>query len=235
MRFRTLLLASLAALAVCTAAAAAADPQLAIDPADQAWAQSIVPSSTDLGSTWQPLPGDPAGDPRTNAICSGQMGPDESDLTISGGSSSDFTREDGGAVVVSSVTVWKTADYAQADWDRTVQPPLLGCVSASLTSASTKKVRVVVTGKRAFTFPALGQRTAAYRFFLAYRTTKTVKKKRKTISVPATFDLVLFGNGRATAALGMLSFNKVPLSDLSKQGLASAVAGRMATDPHTRP
>ena len=133
------------------------------------------------------------------------------------------------------MTVWKTPEHAQADWDRTVQPPLLGCVSATLTSASTKKIRLVVTGKHALTYPALAQRTAAYRFSLSYRTTRTVHKKKKTVSVPATFDLVLFGNGRATAALGMLSFNKVPLSDLSKQGLASAVAGRMATDPHTRP
>jgi len=88
-----------------------------------------------------------------------------------------------------------------------------------------------VTGKSSLTFPALGQRTAAYRFSLAYRTTKKVRKKRKTISVPATFDLVLFGNGRVTAALGMLSFDKVPLSDASKQALATAVAGRMSTDP----
>ncbi len=232
---RTALLAVLVSLVLSgTASAAPVEPQLQIDPADQSWAQSILPSTYDFGSTWQALPGDIAGDPRDNAICPAPLGPDESDLTITGGSSSDFVREDGGAVVVSAVTVWQTSAHAQADWDRTVQPALLSCVSASLTSSSTKKIKLVVTGKRALTYPALAQRTAAYRFSLAYRTTKKVKKKRKTISMPATFDLVILGSGRATAMLGMLSFNRVPLSEGSKQTLASTVATRIARDPKTK-
>ena len=63
MRFRVLLAAALVGLVACGAAFAAADPQLQIDPADQAWAQSILPGSNDLDSTWQALPGDPAADP----------------------------------------------------------------------------------------------------------------------------------------------------------------------------
>jgi hypothetical protein len=231
---RTVLLAALVSLVLAgTASAAPIEPKLQIDPADQSWAQSILPSTYDFGPTWQALPGDSAGDPRDNAICPAALGPDEADLTITGGSSSDFVREDGGAVVVSAATVWQTSAHAQADWDRTVQPALLSCVSASLTSSSTKKLKLVVTGKRALTYPALAQRTAAYRFSLAYRTTKKVKKKRKTISLPATFDLVILGSGRATAMLGMLSFNRAPLSEASKQTLASAVATRMARDPKT--
>ena len=89
------------------------------------------------------------------------------------------------------------------------------------------------TDTSALTFPAFAQRTAAYRFSLAYKTTRTVKKKRKTISVPATFDLIMLGHGRATAMLGMLSFNKTPLSEVSKQTLSNTVARRMATDPKT--
>ncbi|HEX9380395.1 MAG TPA: hypothetical protein VF891_02770 [Gaiellaceae bacterium] len=229
---RTVLLAAVVSLVLSSAAIAAPiEPQLQIDPADQSWAQSIVPTSTDFGSTWEALPGDIAGDPRDNTICPAPLGPDESDLTITGGSSSDFIREDGGAVVFSAVTVWQTPEHAQADWDRTVQPALLSCVSAALSSSSTKKIKLVVTGKRSLTYPALGQRTAAYRFSIAYRMTKKVKKKRKTISLPATFDLVILGSGRATAVLGMLSFNQVPLSEGSKQTLASTVATRMARDP----
>jgi hypothetical protein len=55
------------------------------------------------------------------------------------------------------------------------------------------------------------------------------------MSAPATFDLIIVGNGRATALLAMLSFNKVPLSGSSKQSFAGMLAKRMATDPTATP
>jgi hypothetical protein len=140
-------------------------------------------------------------------------------------------RADGGALVAATATIWQTAEQAQADWDRTIQPSLLTCIAADLASASTKKIKLVVTAKRELTYPALAPRTAAYRFSILYKTTVKTKKRRKTRSAPATFDLVVVGNGRATAWLATLSFNRTPLSDSSKQALASMLAKRMATDP----
>lgn len=230
---RTLLVVALVSLVLASPAGAATEPQLELDPVDQTWAESILLNAGDLGPTWRSLPSGGNGDPRENAIC--PLGPDESDLTITGGNTSDFARVDGGALVASAVTIWKSAEHAQADWDRTVQPPLLSCVAAGLTSASTKKVRLVVTAKRALEYPAVAPRTAAYRFSIAYKMTVKTKKKRKTVSVPATFDLVILGNGRASALLATLSFNKVPLREGSKQAFAAAMAKRMAIDPTATP
>jgi hypothetical protein len=226
---RALIVAALAALVLASPAAASPDPQLQFDPVDQTWAETIVLGTADLGPNWRSLPANFSGDPRENAIC--PAGPDESDLTVTGGNASDFVRADGGAILASAVTIWQTAEQAQADWDRTVQPSLMNCVAAGLRSASTKKIKLVVTGKRALAYPAIAPRTAAYRFSIAYRTTVKMKKRRKVVSTLATFDLIVLGNGRASALLATLSFNKVPLSESSKQSFAAMLAKRMAADP----
>jgi hypothetical protein len=232
---RALLVAAVVSLVLASpASAAASEPQLQIVPADQTWAESILLTSTDLGAAWQSLPGSSGGDPRENSICA-EPGPDESDLTITAGGTSDFVRADGGALVASTATIWQTAEQAQADWDRTIQPSLLTCVAADLASASTKKIKLVVTAKRELAYSAVAPRTAAYRFSIVYKTTVKIKKRRKTRSAPATFDLVVLGNGRATAWLATLSFNRTPLSDSSKQALASMLAKRMVTDPGASP
>jgi hypothetical protein len=231
--FRALFIVALASLVLASPAAASTDPQLQFDPADQTWAEEIVLGAADLGTMWRFLPSGGSGDPRENAIC--PAGHDESDLTITGGNAADFVRRDGGAFVASVVTIWQTAEQAQADWDRSVQPSLLSCVAAGLKSASTTKIKLVVTAKRALAYPAIAPRTAAYRFSIAYRTTIKMKKKRKTVSARATFDLVMLGSGRASALLATLSFNKVPLSNRSKLAFASMLAKRMANDPTAIP
>ena len=232
MRRRTFILTAVVALVLCGAAVAAAPAQLQFDEADQAWARSILIGKTDLDPTWEVMPGSgEGGDPRDNSFCPPELSPDESDLTITGGNYSSLARGDGGALALSSVTIWQTPEHAQADWDRTVQPPLLNCVAAGLSAASTKKVKLVVTKKGALTFPSLTQRTAAYRISLAYKTTRKVRGKKRTFSMPATFDLVLLSNGRATAQIGFLSFNKVPVSDFAKQKAAASLARRILIDP----
>ena len=228
---RALVVVTLAGLVLASPASASTDPQLQVDSADQVWAETIVLRGADLGSMWRSVPASVGADPRENAVC--PAGPDESDLTITGGNSADFVRADGGAFVASAVTIWQTAEQAQADWDRSVQPSLLSCVAAGLKSASTKKFKLVVTSKRALTYPAIAPRTAAYRFSIAYRMTVKTKRGRKTVSAPATFDLVMLGSGRASALLATLSFNKVPLSNSSKQALAATLAKRMADEPTT--
>src|SRR3989442_6061437 len=120
------LLPSAAALVVLVpagvAAASASDPQVKIDAADQAWADSIVLSSADLGRGWTI--------DRTGGVAGGDESsgdstwcpegtPSEPDLTITGGSASpDFKRKDDSSVS-SYVFVWQTAEQAQADWERT--------------------------------------------------------------------------------------------------------------------
>jgi hypothetical protein len=226
---RAAAVAVLGALMLASPAAASTDAQLQFDPVDQTWAETILLSETDLGPNWRSLPVNFNGDPRENSICAG--GPDESDLTITGGNAADFVRADGGAIIASTVTIWQTSEQAQADWDRSVQPALLNCVAAGLRSASTKKIKLVVTAKRALAYPVIAPRTAAYRFAISYRTTVRRNKKRRVVATPATFDLILLGNGRASAALATLSFNKVPLAESSKQSFASMLAKRMAADP----
>jgi hypothetical protein len=228
---RSFVVVALAALVVASPAAASTDPQLLFDPVDQAWAEAIILDDRDVGLTWRSMESDRSGDPRDHAVCPGVA--DESDLTITGGNASDFVRADGGAFLMSSVTIWQSPEQAQADWDRSLQP-LLTCVADGLRSASTKKIKVVVTGKRALSYPALAPRTAAFRFSIAYRTTVKTKKKRRIVSVGATFDVIMVGNGRATAVLALLAFNKVPVSDAAKLSYAAKLAKRMTVDPVAR-
>ena len=235
---RTVLAAVLGSLVLCGAAAAAStDPQVQIAPADQSWAESIVLRAGDLGPGWK---GSAAAESEpgagTGAGCP-ELGTDESDLTITGGNSSpEFLRTTGaGGLVSSTAFTWQTAEQAQADWDRNVQPALLTCLARSVQSASTKGLKIVVTAKRQLTYPAVAPRTAAYGLSLLYKTTVKIKKKRKKIAVPATLDFVALGNGRATAILLVISFNRAALSETYKQSLATVMALRMASDPNTTP
>src|SRR4051812_24457053 len=75
------------------AGARATDPQIAIDPVDQAWADSVVLHPADLGKGWRETP------PTTQESESGtdegvsfcpEGDPDQSDLVATGGSVSDF-------------------------------------------------------------------------------------------------------------------------------------------------
>jgi hypothetical protein len=172
----------------------------------------------------------------TGAGCP-ELSTDESDLTITGSNSSpEFLRTRGvGGLVSSTAFTWQTAEQAQADWDRNVQPALLTCLARDVQSASTKQLKIVVTAKRQFTYPAVAPRTAAYRLSLLYKTTVNIKKKRKKIALAATLDFVALGNGRATAILLVISFNRAALSETYKRSLATVMALRMASDPNTTP
>ena len=230
-RLRRLSLVLVAALALCATAGAAAtgDPQYQVVQVDQDWASSIVLSASDMGTGWRQSSNDGATDGGSgDTACSS---PDESDLTMTGGSSSpDFSRADG-AYVSTSAIVWQTADQAQADWDRNVQAGLLSCLAASAEASSTKKVRIVVAGRKQLTYPALAARTAAFRLSLVFKTSIRVHKKLRKIAVRGTYDFVAVGTGRATALMWALSFDRSPLSDFNKQQWAMLMAQRMAVDP----
>jgi hypothetical protein len=229
---RRLVAVALTALAFCGVATAAAtkEPQYLPAPADQTWAESILLGSQDLGTGWR---GTGSGGNVTtggaeSATCSA---PDESDLILTGGSfSPDFFRNDG-AYVSTSAIVWQTPEQAQADWDRNVQPGLMGCLAADMEASGTKQVKIVVTGRQQLNWPQLAPRSAAYRLKLVLKATTKVRKKVRKVSIRATADFVAVGTGRATAMLWTLSFDQRPLSDFSKQRYAITMVRRMAVDP----
>jgi hypothetical protein len=220
------------ALALCTAAAAATgDPQYQLSPADQAWTGAIVLTAADIGSGWQ-RSGAPGGitgeDSGASATCSL---PDMSDLVLTGGTySPDFYRSDGAYVAATAVS-WQTPEQAAADWSRSLQPAVMGCLAADLQGESTKQLKVLVTGRRQLAWPTFGERSVAYRISLVLKARVKVRKKWRTVSAKATADFVAVGAGRARAMLWTFAFDAHPLGDFSKQKWAMLMAQRMATPP----
>jgi len=233
-RSLTILAAALAVLVlVGSALAASNDPQIALDPADQAWAQSIVIGASDLGKAWSQAgaggSSSTAGTSGADASCAG-FDPDFSDLTVSGNQDSPtFTAF--GAVASSEAIVWSTADQAQAAWDRENQPGFLACVSALLKASSTKHVKLSVGAAGPLSFPSLAPRTAAYRLRVISTVKVKLKGKTRTVRVGGNLDLVLLGSGRVNASVTMFSADSVPLDASFEQQLATTVAGRLSADP----
>jgi hypothetical protein len=229
--FRRLAAVALSALMLCaTAAAASGDPQYRPAPADQSWAESILLGANDFGGSWVSL-GSGGAMTSTGPQAATCSAPDESDLVVTGGSySANFLRYDGASVTTGAV-VWQTAEQAQADWDRNLQPAIMGCLAAELQSASTKRVKVLVTGRRQIAWPPLAQRVVAYRLSLLLKATTKSGNKTRKVSIRATSDFVALGSGRATAMLWTVSFNSQPLSDSNKQQYALLMLRRMAADP----
>ncbi len=229
---RRLAVVAFAALALCTAAAAATgDPQFQLNPADQAWTGSIILGSQDIGAGWQRsgTAGAITGaDTGASASCSL---PDMSDLVLTGGTySPDFTRTDG-AYVASTAVAWQTPEQAQADWSRSLQPALMGCLAGDLQAESTKQVKVVVASRRQLAWPTFGDRSVAYRISIVLKAHVKVKKRWRNLSARATADFIAVGVGRARAMIWTLSFNAHPIGDLTKQRWATLLAQRMASPP----
>jgi hypothetical protein len=223
--------ALLVALALCaTATAATGDPQFQPNPSDQTWADAIVISTTDVGTGWKSdgLPGAISGEASPSPYCSL---PSMSDLVLTGGTySPDFYRSDGSYVAATAVT-WQTPEQAQADWSRTLQPAVMGCLAADLQAESTKQVKVVITGRRQLAWPTIGERSVAYRISLVLKARVKVKKKWRRVSTKATADFLAVGAGRARAMLWTFSFNAHPLNDATQQSWATLMAQRMASPP----
>jgi hypothetical protein len=229
---RALVVAALAALALCaTAAAATGDPQYQLNAADQAWTGAIILGSQDVGSGWKSdgFPGGITGaDSGASSSCSL---PDMSDLVLTGGTySPDFYRSDG-AYVASTAVAWQTAEQAAADWSRSLQPAVMGCLAADLQASSTKQLKVVVTGRHQLSWPTFGERSVAYRIALVLKARVKVKKRWRNVSAKATADFIAVGEGRARAMLWTFSFDKHPLTDFTKQKWAMLLAQHMSTPP----
>jgi hypothetical protein len=218
------------------AVAASTDPQINIDPIDQAWADSIVLTPADVGKSWSADPASDGGstsdDSSSDSTWCPEGTPDQSDLIATGGVSSSFKRAD--SSVSSIAIVWQTWDQAQADWDRTlaVMPAQLKCLTA-IFKGSTTGIKAVVTAKGPLAFPAVAPRTTAYRIRVVFHSTGRAKKKRKQFT--ATLDTVVLGNGRASAWIFLDWFNSKPLTGAYERSLAEKMAARMATDPAATP
>lgn len=222
----------LAALVFCAAAAAeTGDPQYQLSPADQAWTGAIILGANDMGAGWkgEGWPGGITGaDSGASSSCSL---PDMSDLVLTGGTySPDFYRSDG-AYVASTAVAWQTPEQAAADWSRSLQPAVMGCLAADLQAASSKQLKVVVTGRHQLAWPSFGERSVAYRLAVVLKARVKVRKKWRTVSAKATADFIAVGAGRARAMLWTFSFNAHPLGDVSEQKWALLLAQRMASPP----
>jgi hypothetical protein len=154
-----------------------------------------------------------------------------SDLVLTGGTySPDFYRSDGAYFAATAVT-WQTPEQAQADWSRTLQPAVMGCLAADLEAESTKQVKVVITGRRQLAWPTFGERSVVYRISLVLKAHVRVKKKWRNMSAKATADFIAVGAGRARAMIWTFAFNAHPLSDVTQQQWATLMAQRMASPP----
>jgi len=228
MRFAAAVLAALALSGV--ASAATGDPRFELSQSDQTWTDAIVISANDIGTGWKRdgLPGAITGETSPSPSCSL---PDLSDLVLTGGTySPDFYRSDGAYFAATAVT-WQTPEQAEADWSRTLQPAVMGCLAADLQAESTKQVKVVITGRRQLAWPTLGERSVAYRISLALKARVKVKRKWRTMSAKATADFIAVGAGRARAMIWTFAFNAHPLSDVTQQQWATLMAQRMASPP----
>jgi hypothetical protein len=230
---RVLVVLIAAALALC-AAASAADPQYQLNPADQAWTDAIVLNAQDVGAGWQgdgTSGGITGGGSAASASCSL---PDMSDLVLTGGTySPDFYRKDGAYVAATAVS-WQTPDQAAADWSRSLQPAVMGCLAGDLQAESTKQLKVVVTGRKQLAWPTIGDRSVAYRIALVLKARVKVHKKWKTSAAKATADFIAVGAGRARGMIWTFSLNAHPLGDVTKQTWAALMAQRMSTPPPAR-
>ena len=229
---RRLALVAFAALTLCAAAAAATgDPQYQLSTADQAWTDSIILTTQDVGTSWKRdgLPGGITGaDSGASSSCSL---PDMSDLVLTGGTySPDFYRSDG-AYVASTAVAWQTPEQAAADWSRSLQPAVMGCLAADLQAESTKQVKVVIANRRQLTWPTFGDRSVAYRISIVLKARVKVHNKWRNASAKATADFIAVGAGRARAMLWTFSFDAHPLSDFTKQKWMLLMAQRMSTSP----
>jgi hypothetical protein len=219
------------------AAAAPTDPNVAINAADQAWADAIVLTRVDLGKGWSAERVPPQSDSESTTDDSSGCPegiPDESDLTITGAAGPPgFDRGD--SSVASAAIIWQTADQASADWElwTTALPAFMKCLSGFFTG-SIAGLKVTVTGNGALTaFAGAAPRVSAYRLKIVFQPPARRKKKAKPLI--AYFDFILFGAGRAFGWAFMDSFSPKPLTLAYERSLIEKMAARMANDPAAVP
>lgn len=203
------------------ALAAAGEPKKRIVPADQKKAAAIVLKRDDLAAGWKRIR-TPSGS-GDDLKCPG-FDPDESDLTLTGESRSEFDSTDG-RFIASSSSVYVSARDALASWARNVKPAVARCIAYFLRqeiAAAGGKATIAKQGR--ISFPRVAPRTAAFR--VAARVTFT--EAGKTVTRPFTIHVVGVGRGRGDATLMAMSPGAgIPAGAL--RAFARVLASRLAT------
>lgn len=199
-----------AALAVPAALAANGEPQHQFTRADQAKAKRASLKLSDFAAGWKADPGSSGSG--ASPKCK-SYNPDQSDLVETGKyNSPDFTRGDGSFVSVAT-GVFKTTAMAKTAYSRVATPALPGCFGELLGKQT--KVTVASAGPRKF--PAIGERSNAYRLVVGIKTPKE--------TVNATIDMVLFTKGRTDVAMIFFGLGG-PLPSSLQQAAVARVLSR---------
>ena len=180
-------LGGVVALALVMAQVALAEsPVMRFNAADQAAAKAVVLKAADLGPGWK-------GGPQKASVegpppCPG-WNPKQADLVITGAAESEFSAP--GAMVSSSVQVYKTTRMIAVDWQRTViAPEVIRCISRDLGADVGDGMRVI--SMKRMPFPKLATFSARFRVLLETTQGQAVR---------VLIDVVLVGRGRTAVAI----------------------------------
>jgi len=194
------------------------EAQTVIDDADQARAEAIVLQPGDFPPGWTGSQHEEGGGTDVDEC----VELDLSDVTVTGDADSDdFTSET--TFVISSASLFQTAEQAGKAFDRYAREELARCIGDALAESAEAgsdgaNVEVGETTVSTLSFPALGDRSSGYRA----RLTLSVEGER----TPLFVDFVFIQSERALATLAFASLLQQPSKAL-REDLAAKVAKRM--------
>ena len=190
---KSLLAAGLVLALVFAAAAAADDPTVRINKADQLKAEAALLKLKDFGVGW--TGGQRTPSKLTAPKCPG-FNPKESDLTVTGHAEARFTYARGSVVFDQDTQVLESAKAVSTDFARVIQPKLKDCLAYELKQSGKGQIISVVV--RELPFPRLGTNSAAYRGTMVLR----AGGGRKVTFVS---DFIFIGQGRFEYSLNVVA------------------------------
>jgi hypothetical protein len=202
------------------ALAADGEPKKRIVPADQKRAAAVVLKRTDLAAGWKRVSTPDAGD--DDLKCPG-FDPDESDLTLTGESETEFESTDGSRYLTSFSELYATPRQAATSWSRSAKPALARCIAHFFREGIAKEGgTAAIVRQGSIAFPRVAPRTIALR--VATRVSFT--QNGETTTTPFTIHLIGVGRGRGDVGiLAMGPGNGIPVPQL--RAFARLVALRM--------
>jgi hypothetical protein len=196
------------------------EPRKRIVPADQKRAVAALLTRSDLAAGWKRVHTPDSGD--DGLKCPG-FDPDESDLTLTGESESEFESTDGSRYITSFSEVYVSARHARASWSRSAKPALARCIGHFFREGIAKDGgTATIVRQGPIAFPRVAPRTIALRVATRVRFTEG----GKTTTVPFTIHLIGVGRGRGDVGLMTMGPGSgVPLPQL--RAFARVLAARM--------
>jgi hypothetical protein len=176
------------------ALAAEGEPRKRIVAADQKKAAAIVLKRADLAAGWKRVGTPDSGD---DLKCPG-FSPNESDLTLTGESETEFEYTGGMPYIGSFSNVYVSSKDALASWTRSVKPAVARCIAHFFrqgVAADGGKVTILKQGRMAF--PRVAPRTAAFRVTARV----TVTNAGQNVTIPFAIHLIALGRGRGDVGL----------------------------------